>query len=160
MMTLVACGGGTGSTTDRSHDVARTGTSPCVDAELHANLSVDEYKVARIDYRRAEPAYSSAAPEQQAEAEFALHRPFVEATPPGAQARYARQVCTDLEWLGILRSPQLKTAATGFGYYDCASASHPNEAAGDGNAKELRDAYRRIHIAARTTLCPQAEGTS
>lgn len=154
---MVACGsneGATGGSTESEADSAYA--SECADARLGANMSAEEYRLARIEYRRLEPAYSLASPSQIAEAEFALHRTFVEMTPPGAQAEFAYEVCSDLTSLGILESPQLATAALGFGYDDCAIERHSPDEANLGNTKNVQGTYRRIYIKARTILCPQA----
>lgn len=155
---MVACGGREGPTAGATQS-GNAPVSECADARLSANMSADEYRVARIEYRRAEPAYT-ATPDQLAEAEFALHRPFIEVTPPGAQAQYAYVVCADLAALGILGSAELKTAALGFGYNDCAIELYRPGETSIGNEKKVDDAYRRIYINARTILCPQVEQTT
>jgi hypothetical protein len=154
----VACGGNEGATGGATEpDADNAYASECADAKLGANMSAEEYRLARIEYRRAEPAYSPVSPAQLAEAEFALHRTFIEVTPPGAQAEFAYEVCSDLASLGILESPELVTAALGFGYNDCVIERHSSDEANLGNMKKVQDTYRRIYIKARTILCPRAD---
>ncbi|MBR7191801.1 hypothetical protein [Gordonia sp. SCSIO 19800] len=154
---ISACGGNEEASGIATESNAGDATGQCADGRLAANLSAEDYRLARFRYLQAEPVYSSVSPAQYAEAEFTLHRRFVEATPAGAQAEFAREVCSDLTWLGHLPSPQLITAAIGFGYTDCASVERrPPGHSPSGNEKRVQDSYYRIHIKARTILCPQA----
>jgi hypothetical protein len=157
---MIACGGNeeaTGGATES--DAGNAVTSQCADARLVDNMSAEDYRLARLKYLEAEPVYSPVSPAQHAEAEFTWHRRFVEATPAGAQAKFAREVCSDLAWLGHLQSPQLATAALGWGYMNCTTVeSRPPGEPTSGNEKRVRDTYHRIYLKARTILCPQTGG--